>query len=568
MGITTQALREWLERTYDGYAVEGEPAHGTYGLIWFLTARSANPAKFAVKTVAPEKIAQGSTADDVTFLRREFRMWLALPHTYNVLPALGFDFAHLSDDTLNASVDLPVMRMPRMDGSLEEWVTKPSPAQIADRLVALAQALNGLQCLYDHGFEGHGDLKPSNLLYDDLRHKSQLEEKMSWPSTLHPWRIRVADLGWADAWVDLGFSDKVLRNYMAPERLDRTVVRIKSDMFSMGVIACELLQGHHPADNLKKALGSEGKWKRWVQNGERNLRQIQSPRLQRIIERCLDPNPDSRPDSLEFLDELCAELRSTHRLDVAETLGRWRSGASGGDLVAQHEHEAWAAVQSPCLGAAETRASLQQISKKMEQVNVVDFEGCEVWAPLADAFVHLTPGTPEEQDRIRKLASDHLVTILGPLDRSAIRQLGHRSDWPALREFERFSMLVKGLADIAEIGANDSSDLSQKLGPYARAALYYGFASDLRLQRGNQVAIEMLSFAIVEAPNEPVNYYFRARWSNETRMVSATMPSQASTPAHSSIKQIAQDLETAIRLDPDWEEPRRLLGSLRGERPA
>jgi hypothetical protein len=71
-------------------------------------------------------------------LRREFRMWLALPHTYNVLPALGFDFAHLSDDTLNASIDLPVMRMPRMDGSLEEWVTKPSPAQIADRLVALS----------------------------------------------------------------------------------------------------------------------------------------------------------------------------------------------------------------------------------------------------------------------------------------------------------------------------------------------------------------------------------------------------------------------------------------------
>jgi hypothetical protein len=129
-------------------------------------------------------------------------------------------------------------------------------------------------------------------------------------------------------------------------------------------------------------------------------------------------------------------------------------------------------------------------------------------------------------------------------------------------------MLVKGLADIAEIEAADSSDLSQKLGPYARAALYYGFASDLRLQRGNQVAIEMLSSAIGEAPNEPVNYYFRARWSNETRVVSATMPSQASMPAHSSIEQIAQDLETAIGLDPDWEEPRRLLGSLRGERSA
>ncbi len=78
----------------------------------------------------------------------------------------------------------------------------------------------------------------------------------------------------------------------------------------------------------------------------------------------------------------------------------------------------------------------------------------------------------------------------------------------------------------------------------------------------------MLSSAIVAAPNEPVNYYFRAFWSYETRVVSAIMPSQTSMPAPSSIEQIAQDLETAIRLDPDWEEPQGLLQSLRAERSA
>ncbi len=260
MAITTDALREGLERMYDGYAVEPDPVYGTYGLIWFLTARPTNPvvpATFAVKTVVPEKVTQQiSTEDDINFLRREFRMWLALPHTYNVLPALGLDFVHLSDDT-NASIDLPVMRMPRMKGSLEEWVSKPSPEQIVDRLLALSQALNGLQYLYDHGFEGHGDLKPSNLLYEDLQGKFQLEERASWPSALHPWFVRVADLGWADAWVDLGFSNKALRKYMAPERLAGNVAPIKSDMFSMGVIASELLQGEHPAGNLKKVLKSK-----------------------------------------------------------------------------------------------------------------------------------------------------------------------------------------------------------------------------------------------------------------------------------------------------------------------
>jgi hypothetical protein len=99
MGITTQALRVWLERKHDGYAVEGDPVHGTYGLIWFLNAKSPNtlPGTFAVKTVDPKKVARESKRDEVADLRREFRMWLALPQTYDVLPALGFDITTLSE---------------------------------------------------------------------------------------------------------------------------------------------------------------------------------------------------------------------------------------------------------------------------------------------------------------------------------------------------------------------------------------------------------------------------------------------------------------------------------------
>jgi hypothetical protein len=146
MGITTQALREWLERKYDDCSVAADPVRGTYGLIWFLTRKSPNthPKEFAVKTVVPEDIAEGSKIESLTLLRREFRMWLALPETYNVLPALGFDIATLSESEQNRSIDLPVMRMPRMKGSLEKWVSKPTTAQIADRLLALSQALNGL----------------------------------------------------------------------------------------------------------------------------------------------------------------------------------------------------------------------------------------------------------------------------------------------------------------------------------------------------------------------------------------------------------------------------------------
>ena len=44
-----------------------------------------------------------------------------------------------------------------------------------------------------------------------------------------------------------------------------------------------------------------------------------------------------------------------------------------------------------------SRPPLPQIEKKMKQINVIDFESCETWAPLAEAFVLLTADTPKEQ---------------------------------------------------------------------------------------------------------------------------------------------------------------------------
>jgi hypothetical protein len=564
MTIALEDLREWLDEQYDGYSVEPEPAKGTYGLIWFLNAKSPNtlPGTFAVKTVDPNRVSKVSKTDDVANLRREFRMWLALPTTHNVLPAFGFDIAHFTEREGNQTINLPFMRMPRMAGSLETWVSKPSAAEVADRLIALAQSLNGLQYLYDHGFQGHGDLKPSNLLYDDMRSKFQVSEGETWPSTAHPWRIRVADLGWADAWVDLGFSNKVLRTHMAPERLDGIVVPVKSDIFSMGIIAAELLQGQHPAENLNARAKSEGAWRKWATGGTRNLTGVNSTKLQAVIQKCLCASPDLRPDALEFLNEICCELRTNFGLDVAKTLQLWRSGVVGDDPVANNEQYAWAAKQSPRLGAHETEASLVQISEKLWGIDVVDFKSCEEWAPLAEALVHLVTANHERQSQIRKLASEHLVKILGRLDRNEVVQLGVRGDWPTLRPFERYAMLVGALADIAELEISNDSDVVRQLESYAKSTLYYHLSSKYRSTGHHKSAIAVLSDAISESPSEPTYYYFRARWRNEYSILHKVLASRIDPPENYSMDDIATDLERAIELEPNWEEPKRLLGSL------
>src|SRR5438105_959386 len=106
MKATTSDLRNWLELQYADYETEHTPVHGTYGLIWFLQAKRDNihPQSFAVKTLEPESLTSQSKNMDIVHLRREFRMWLALPPTYNVVPALGIDVAVLEADEVNEIV--------------------------------------------------------------------------------------------------------------------------------------------------------------------------------------------------------------------------------------------------------------------------------------------------------------------------------------------------------------------------------------------------------------------------------------------------------------------------------
>lgn len=560
MTITTDDLRVWIERKYHDYNVAAEPVHGTYGLIWFLTKKGTAKG-FAVKTLAPEKVLESKSLDDLANLRREFRMWLALPLTYNVVSALGFDIALLGGDDESEVVNLPVMRMPLMDGSLDDWVNNPKFDGI-DKLIALAQAFNGLLHLYTNGFQGHGDLKPSNLLYIDMSKQYRLPDNNSWPSKQRPWRICVADLGWADAWVDLGFTNKVLRDYMAPERFKGEFSRIKSDMFSMGVIAAQLLQGCHPASNLKKHLKSEGSWKRWVESGERYLDGISSDRIRTMILRCLDHDPAARPDANECLGEICTELKETCHLDIEQTLAAWRRPISD-SLVDQYEHQAWAANNSIRLGASEVIRSLEQITSRLNKVQVYDIISCEEWIPLADSYLELVEATGEIQEAsevpIRKLALSYLLSILGKLNRLDILNIQARDYYAGIQPFERYSDIVRCMADLAGF-PRDELEATKQLGSYARSALAFGKASALRLDGGGQSeVIALLTAAINAAQDEPVNYYFRARWTHENLFLTPGRAESKGLSSQQAIQNIVSDLGRAISLAPNWEEPKNLL---------
>ena len=569
MEVTTKDLYDWLERHYHDYEVSADPLEGTYGLIWFLSGKSGNSGSFAVKTLAPERLAVAKTRIDAEYLRREFRIWLALPHTYNVLPALGFDIATLCSDESENSVQLPVMRMPRRLGTLKDWINSEDYSY-EDRLVALAQAFNGLLYLYEHDIQGHGDLKPSNILYDDLQ-SIALPEDGAWPSRSCPWRIQVADLGWADAWVDLGFTNKAERQYRAPERLgaDGKVIPALSDVFSMGIIAAEVIQGR-PPNNPKIPKTSDGKWQRWIEGAEWDLSGVESPRLEKFILQCLSLNAIDRPSPLDCLDEICSEIEHKYGYSIMETLKSWRMPAAGVSSIAADEHIAWAAPESVKLGEQQTSKSKEHLKGRLNQLEVVNFETCERWIVLAKGLEKLLNTDATDGDalaELRKKANLFLVNILGPMTPSDLIKVPPREDWPNLIiPFERFSEVTTEIAHLAGVNFKQAQKPQFGLGDYALSAIAFGAASEARcLPSSAEEESRYLADAIRFSPLEAALYYFRARWGSERALIRRVLSKEIISEDER--QSWVVDLEMALACDPNWKEAVQLLKRIRTDQP-
>jgi len=326
-----------------------------------------------------------------------------------------------------------------------------------------------------------------------------------------------------------------------------------------------LLQGYHPAPNPKKVTESDGKWKRWAESGDRILDDIKSSRVRRIVERCLDSDPGKRPDALGCIFEICEELKEIYKIDIASTLAEWRKPAIEMSAASLNEYHAWAGANSILLSPAESKVSRNQVLKKLQQIDVIDFETCEAWMPLADTFIKLScSGSIEaskEVSKIRKSAAHYFVSILGAFDELKMSLLPKRQDWPkGIRPFERFSIAIKSMANLAQIPLENDSEVLKRISCYARSALMFNTAVNLRMQAPDK-AIDMLARAIDESPNEPTNYYFRALWrkslKNHQSILSSSKPLDLLTP-----EMIEQDLQKAASLAPDWEEPIKMLKAI------
>lgn len=265
---------EWEQR----YRLDRKLGAGSFGEVYRAYDRRTG-------TTVAVKILSRIDEDALARFRREGRILYDQAKNRHVVRLLGW---HLVGPK-------PCLVLEFCDGgSLRSWVGRsPSWRQVA---MALAQTLEGLHAIHlADGF--HRDLKPDNLL---LKTEPDADGYV----------IKVADFGIARHPVTR--SGPVTRHYggtpgyIAPEVIEGRPFTKQADIYSLGVIAVELLTGVRVSADLPRSA-PEG--------------------LRSLIRRMTLASPGARPEPQEVAAALAAILTSKGP-EAAEPV------QNGGDSVA------------------------------------------------------------------------------------------------------------------------------------------------------------------------------------------------------------------------------------------
>jgi hypothetical protein len=261
----------------------------------------------AVKVLPPQLI--GSSDAHVRF-EREARAVAALSHP-NILA--------LHDVGRDGSVSYAVTELLEGETFRDAIAGGPMPARRA--LDVLAQVARGLGAAHERGIV-HRDIKPENLFLT------------------RDGRVKILDFGvatqadTAETTTEVGPSHVTQPGtlvgtpiYMAPEQLAIAPATTRSDLFSFGVVAHELLTGTHP---FKRSAASD-MIAAILRDDPAPLERTGAhlpPGAARVLARCLEKAPADRPGSARdlalYLDALASapEVLSDAALEAQPRIAR------------------------------------------------------------------------------------------------------------------------------------------------------------------------------------------------------------------------------------------------------
>jgi predicted Ser/Thr protein kinase len=199
-------------------------------------------------------------------------------------------------------------------------LTNEKALDIARQLAA------GLETAHERGVL-HRDLKPANIMLDGRG------------------RVRITDFGLAVATED-GFQAEEIAGtpaYMAPEQLAGKGATVRSDIYSLGLILYEVYTGKKAFTAKTLAELREQKETR-TPRAPSEIREGIDPVVERVIQRCMEKYPNSRPASVA---QLAQALPGGDPLAAAITAGETPSPemvAASGSKEGLRPAVAWAVL--------------------------------------------------------------------------------------------------------------------------------------------------------------------------------------------------------------------------------
>ena len=252
------------------------------------------------------KVVRGEVRDQAALDRffREARAAAALRH-----PNIVTIYASGQHDRQ------PYMVMEFVDGeSLSDIIRQRRNLMLGDRLSYLEQICSGLHYAHLAGIV-HRDVKPANIMVD------------------RQGVVRILDFGIARIEGSAMTLDGTMvgsLNYMSPEQMLGKVVDPRSDMFSLGSVAYELLC----YQQAFKGSMNDGLLQRLPNEDPPPLSSIRKdlpPELEQIIGKALQKSPDHRYPDLEAMRDAILEVKRGLGQDDVRTIIVRPRGRSGAD---------------------------------------------------------------------------------------------------------------------------------------------------------------------------------------------------------------------------------------------
>jgi tetratricopeptide (TPR) repeat protein len=272
----------------------------------FVATETALGRRVVIKVLAPE-LVQSVSADR---FRREIQLVARLQHPH-IVPLL----------TSGQAGDLLYYTMPFVEGeSLRNRLDHQGELPVAETIRLLTEVARALSYAHQHGIV-HRDIKPGNIL-------------------LAQGEAQVADFGIAKALAESVESEALTSSglalgtplYMAPEQGLGDTVDQRTDLYSLGVVAYEMLTGAPPfTGRTSQAVLGAHATERPVAVATRRPT-VPAP-VSTLVMRLLEKHPADRPQSADEVVQLLESVSTSAQTATTAAMRRSRSLRWGRWLV-------------------------------------------------------------------------------------------------------------------------------------------------------------------------------------------------------------------------------------------